>query len=79
MKKIKIQLGLIALMGVLVIALVTTTSCKKDDDNNTTEKVKGCTDPTSLTYNPLAEEDDGSCVQVEQKERALFMDFTATW
>jgi len=45
------SLGLVTLS--LVSALVCLTACKK--------KIKGCTDPNALNYNPEAEESDGNC------------------
>jgi hypothetical protein len=38
---------------ILVTALLCFTACKK--------KIKGCTDPNALNYNPDAEESDGNC------------------
>jgi hypothetical protein len=77
MKRKTIYLG-VMVMGLLVLSIALISSCKKKDDSDT-EKVKGCMDPTSLTYNALAEEDDGTCVVPEVRQRAVFMDFTATW
>ena len=74
MKKQHVTSKLILISFVLLtIGLVS--SCKKDKD----DPVKGCTDPTSLTYNPLAEEDDGTCMVPEARQRALLINFTATW
>ena len=44
---------------ILIIGLtfsISITSCKKEEP-----KVFGCTDPTSVNYNPSATDDDGTC------------------
>ena len=68
--------------GLLVVSLLATSvtmisSCKKKTDDP--EKVTGCTNSSALNFNALANEDDGTCVIPEQKERAILLDFTATW
>lgn len=42
-------------------------------------EIAGCTNPASLNYNPYANTDDGTCVFVEQRQRALLGDHSATW
>lgn len=58
-------------------------SCDKTEEepDGTTEevKVKGCMDPESLTYNPEATEDDGSCKFVVKKNNPVVADVSATW
>lgn len=64
-------------VGLIIVAIAIVSSCKKKED--TPPPVLGCMDATSLTYNSLATQDDGSCVVVEQKTRSVLFDFTATW
>jgi hypothetical protein len=68
--------------GLLLVCFLATTvtmisSCKKKNDEP--EKVLGCTDATALNFDALANEDNGSCVIPEVKERSILLDFTATW
>lgn len=41
--------------------------------------IKGCTDPTSINYNPDAVINDASCVYVDSSQNSIFGKFTATW
>ena len=50
----KKQLAILVLAA--ISATITITSCKKEK-----EKIRGCTDPISISYNAQAEENDGSC------------------
>lgn len=51
MKNSKIIIFIISLVFSIII-----TSCKKEEP-----KVFGCTDPTSVNYNPSATDDNGTC------------------
>ena len=51
-----------------VITAISISSCK--------EEVKGCTDPNSASYNPLAEKSDGSCVYPSSTKKAVCFFFT---
>lgn len=62
--------------GTVVTAALLMTSCAPD---NTTSEVKGCMSPTSVNYNADANIDDGSCVEIEERQNALFYKYTATW
>ncbi len=56
--------------AVLMIALLASfSSCRK----------KGCTDPNSLSYNPEAKKDDGSCTTPTAIKKSLVFKKTATW
>lgn len=60
---------------IAVIALGTVTfisSCAKD-------RIKGCTNPYAVNYNPQATDDDGSCFVPSADKHALMGDFTGTW
>jgi hypothetical protein len=66
-----------------VILLIGLNACKKSETETKTP-VKGCMDPASLTYNPEATEDDGTCTYPPNKvapkeQRDLIMNVTATW
>ena len=41
--------------------------------------IKGCTDPSSINYNPDAVINDGSCVYIDSAQNSIFGKFTATW
>lgn len=70
--------GLI-IVSLFIVIMALGTSCKKKDNNTETPKITGCMDANSLTYNPQAQVDDGSCLQPEARKRAIFLDFTALW
>lgn len=59
----------VLILSMLFIAL----ACKKDGSG-----VSGCKDVNSVSYNPLATSDDGSCKYPERKFRALVLEYTST-
>lgn len=75
--KNKIILGSI-IIGLFFLAVAVIVACKKKGEDDA-DPIRGCTNPTSLTYNAAAEEDDGSCLVPEVRQRALLLNFTATW
>ena len=53
----------------MLVMVASLSSCRK----------KGCTDPNSLSYNPEAKKDDGSCTTPTALKKALIFKKTATW
>ncbi len=53
----------------MLVMVASFSSCRK----------KGCTDPNSLSYNPEAKKDDGSCTTPTALKKALVFKKTATW
>jgi hypothetical protein len=50
--------------------------------NESTQKVidkPGCTDPSSLNYDPDATIDNGTCAIPQQKQMGFIVEYTATW
>lgn len=54
----------------MVGVMVSMTACKKKE---------GCTDPDSLTYDPDAKKDNGTCVLADQQRKTLLLEFSAAW
>lgn len=54
----------------LLVTLLSAVGCKKQE---------GCTNPDSLTFDPEAKKDDGSCILVENERKVLLLEFTAAW
>ena len=60
------------IVAVAVTSALAFSSCAKD-------RIYGCTDPFSISYNPNATDDDGTCFVPSSQKVALMGDFTATW
>ncbi|HLP34315.1 MAG TPA: Omp28-related outer membrane protein [Bacteroidia bacterium] len=53
--------------------------CSKDDDKKDSGTVTGCMDPRSLTYNPAATVDDGSCTyasSAQENRKVVLEEYT---
>lgn len=66
----------------LAIGSMAILGCKKtslDNEIVVADPILGCTDPNSLNYKADATQDDGTCQYIEQKNRAILLDFSETW
>ena len=63
------------LLTLILGAAISFSACKKEKK---ADPIPGCMNATSLNYNPLATVDDASCVVVEQVQKVLVFELTAT-
>lgn len=68
----KISFKITAMAFILIAMSLAFNSCKKTED-----KVPGCTNSEALNYNSEANEDDGSCVATEQKQKSAVINLTS--
>lgn len=54
-------------------------SCGEEEPEPEPEPVMGCTDENSLNYNADATQDDGSCLEIDETNRNMFVEFSGTW
>lgn len=72
--KIKNYLPFALILGTAMVF----TSCL-DDTQPMDQEVRGCMTADAVNYNESANVDDGSCVQVLEKQNSFVVKFTATW
>lgn len=63
----------------LIATAAVITSCAEEVGGPGGQELRGCMESTAVNYNPDANTDDGSCVQIAKKQNSILVKFTATW
>ncbi len=66
----KATLGIFLFFGLLLAGC---------NERTVTTDIPGCTDPSSINYNPEATVDDGTCMEPQPKQWGFVLEYTATW